>query len=415
MPFTLGIDVGTSGVRAVLLDARGMVRAEASHPLAQQSATAWWSGCEQVLDRLDLSRVAALAIDATSSTVLRCTADGEPLPPVLMYSDLRATAEAERIAEQVPPDSGAHGAGSSLAKWLWLAAHQPAASGSRLLHQADWLTGHFLGRYDCTDENNALKLGYDAVTRRWPGWLAALGVEMLDLPRVYPPGHCLGPVCEPVRDRFGLGRDCQVAAGTTDSTAACLAAGISEPGDAVSVLGSTLVLKVLAEQPVFAPEYGVYSHRLGDHWLVGGASNSGGAVLRCYFTDPELESLSREIDPGRDSGLDYYPLMSPGERFPHNDPALAPRLTPRPASDSAFLHGLLEGIARVEQAGYARLAALGAPAVQRVFSLGGGATNPTWTRLRQRLLGVPLLPARHTQAAAGAALLAGQCLQSAGK
>jgi sugar (pentulose or hexulose) kinase len=157
---------------------------------------------------------------------------------------------------------------------------------------------------------------------------------------------------------------------------------------------------------VFAARYGVYSHRLGDLWLVGGASNSGGAVLRQFFTDDELAALSEGIDPVRPSPLDYYPLPRPGERFPLADPTLAPRLGPRPAERAAFLHGLLEGIARIEALGYRRLAELGAPFPTRVLTTGGGAGNPAWTAIRARQLGVPVTAVTDCDAAYGSALLA---------
>jgi sugar (pentulose or hexulose) kinase len=177
-------------------------------------------------------------------------------------------------------------------------------------------------------------------------------------------------------------------------------------GDAVTSLGSTLVLKILSPEPIQSARHGVYSHRLGDAWLVGGASNSGGAVLRRFFDNATLRRLSEQIDPNRDSGLDYYPLPAIGERFPVHAPDLAPRLDPRPADDAHFLHGLLEGIARIERDGYRLLTSLGAPTPRRVLSTGGGAANPAWTALRGRLLGVEVVPARDTEAAEGAAELA---------
>lgn len=76
-------------------------------------------------------------------------------------------------------------------------------------------------------------------------------------------------------------------------------------------------------------------------WLraAGGASNSGGAVLRSFFTDGQLTALTSQIDVSAPPGLGYYPLPKAGERFPINDPQLQPRLTPRPDSDAEFLHG----------------------------------------------------------------------------
>ncbi len=116
-------------------------------------------------------------------------------------------------------------------------------------------------------------------------------------------------------------------------------------------------------------------------------------------------ALSAQIDPNQASPLHYYPLLRPGERFPINDPSLAPQLEPRPESAIAFLHGLLESMARIEAEGYALLAAYGAPPLRRVYTAGGGAQNPTWTAIRQRHLKVPVLPAMQTDAAYGTALL----------
>lgn len=90
-------------------------------------------------------------------------------------------------------------------------------------------------------------------------------------------------------------------------------------------MGSTLAIKLLSTSRVDDARYGVYSHRLDDKWLVGGASNTGGAVLRQIFTDEQLENLSKQIDPMKTSPLDYYPLPTVGERFPVADPNMAPR------------------------------------------------------------------------------------------
>lgn len=90
-------------------------------------------------------------------------------------------------------------------------------------------------------------------------------------------------------------------------------------------MGSTLAIKLLSTKRVDDARYGVYSHRLDDKWLVGGASNTGGAILRQLFSDKQLERLSQEINPTVASPLDYYPLKGSGERFPIADPNLAPR------------------------------------------------------------------------------------------
>ncbi|WPL19318.1 Xylulose kinase [Thiorhodovibrio winogradskyi] len=416
----IGLDVGTSGCRALAVDDAGGVLAEAQAELppsvrvgagcAEQHPQDWWRAVQQVLSALMRQcgglHPRALCLDATSATVLLCDPQGQPLGPALMYDDSRARTQAADIEPIAPPDSPARGASSSLAKLLWLRArHQPSAP-TLALHQADWLSGCLSGCFGISDWNNSLKMGFDPLTQRWPDWLDELGLAPVCLPEVFAPGTDLGPVAPEVAAATGLPADLRILAGTTDSTAAVLATGALQSGDAVTSLGSTLVLKMVAAAPVTAPEFGVYSHRLGADWLLGGASNSGGAVLRQFFEPKVLKALSARIDPTRDSGLDYYPLPGIGERFPINDPRLVPRMQPRPAADVRFLHGLLEGIARIEQTGYQRLRQLGAPAPRRVLTIGGGARNVVWTQIRERLLGVPVEVAAQQQAAYGAARLA---------
>jgi D-ribulokinase len=205
---------------------------------------------------------------------------------------------------------------------------------------------------------------------------------------------------------FGIAAGCTVRTGTTDSIAAFIAAGARAPGEAVTSLGTTIVLKLLSERRVEAAEFGVYSHRYGNLWLAGGASNAGGGVLRQFFSNAQLKELSTRFDPALDSGLDYYPLPARGERFPVNDPLLAPRLAPRPPDDVRYVHGLLQGLTRIEAAGYTRLAELGATPLKSVITCGGGAHNPAWRAMRQAQLGVPVTTAAQAEAACGSALLA---------
>lgn len=419
-PCYIGVDLGTSGCRAIAITRDRRIVAEARSEIpapiqdgsggAEQAAEIWWRAVLSTLRALAASLVGhvpgALCVDGTSSTLLLCGTDGTPLAPALMYNDSRSREEAERIAAIAPAASAARGAGSSLAKLLRLKRLLNPRTETLALHQTDWITGRLTGRYGISDWNNCLKLGYDPGLERWPDWIARLDLDPVALPRVVAPGSRVGQVSADAADATELPAGLEVIAGTTDSTAAVIAAGARQIGEAVTSLGSTLVVKILASAAINVPEYGVYSQRYGDSWLVGGASNSGGAVLRTLFSDERIRQLTTSLRPDRPTGLDYYPLPGPGERFPVNDPDLAPRLGPRPASDGLFFQGVLEGIARIEAAAYERLASLGAPAPSSVLTLGGGADNPGWTRIRERTLDVPVRAARVTQAAFGAALLA---------
>lgn len=414
----LGIDLGTSGCRAIVVDARGeavegarvdLPAPRRDGPRSEQDPGLWWQAVCDVLRllgrQLPLTDIEALAIDGTSGTLLLCDEDGTPLAPALMYNDSRARAEAARIAAVAPPESAAHGASSALAKWLCLQS-ELGVSKARALSQAEWIAGRLIGRYDLGDESNCLKLGYDVIERRWPVWLATLHVAEHSLPCVVPAGTPIGHVDAHVAATLGLSPRTRVLAGTTDSTAAFIATGAREVGDAVTSLGSTLVMKVIGDRPVFSPAHGVYSHRIGERWLVGGGSNSGGAVLLHYFTRAELDAMTPRLRPEQPTGLDYYPLLTPGERFPVSDPQLAPRLTPRAPDPLVFFQALLEGMAAIEAKSYRVLAELGAPYPASVRSAGGGAHNPAWSRMRERALGVAVTTPRHTEAAYGAALLA---------
>lgn len=414
----LGLDFGTSGARACVIDSAKTIVWEQHVAYAnptEQTPLDWRGALHALLSALPkniAAQLRGLAIDGTSATVLLCDAQLVPLSPCLLYHDSRAQLQAAQLNAITPDSHIVSTATSSLAKFLWLTQQDGITSAAYFLHQADWLTALLSGQPGISDYHNALKTGYDVEQLCWPDWVMALPHAHL-LPQVLAPGEVIGLIQPDIAKHFGIHPQCAIHAGTTDSNAAFIASDIDELGVGVTSLGSTLVLKQLSTQRIAAPEYGVYSHRYGDLWLVGGASNAGGAVLRHYFNDEQLVTLSEQINPLQDSPLDYYPLAKPGERFPINDAQLAPRplrfnsgqVTTRTVNDAEFLHGLLQGLARIEAAGYAKLAELGAPPLKRVITTGGGARNIVWQKMRSRLLGVPISAAVNAEAAYGSALL----------
>jgi sugar (pentulose or hexulose) kinase len=408
----LGVDFGTSGARTQVIDADGCVIASDARDFGTldefERADIWREALWDLLSSLPpaiRSQLNAIAIDSTSGTVLACDETLSPRHPPLLYNDDRAVAEAALIQRIAPTGHPAAAVTSGLAKILWL-KKRLGFTGARLyLNQADWLSGLLTEHAGLSDYHNALKMGLDLVDLKWPAWVDHLA-DVAYLPQPVKPGSMLATISRPRSRYLGINPACVVRAGTTDSIAAFLASGATQSGQAVTSLGSTLVLKLLSDTRVESAEHGVYSHWFGHRWLAGGASNAGGAVLRQFFDDRQLATLSAAIDPAIASPLNYTPLPRPGERFPINDPHLAPRLSPRPASDVEFLHGLLESLARIEVQGYTLLAEHGANAPIQILSAGGGAQNAAWTQIRQRLLSVPVAPALHTEAAYGAALLA---------
>jgi hypothetical protein len=365
--------------------------------LVTQHPVVWWKATRRVLQNLaqqiDLKRIGAIAVDGTSGTVLGVDANGQPVAPEIVRS----------IAAVAPPESAARGATSALARVI---AMQTQPGVIRLIQQADWISGQFSERFDVTDENNALKLGYDPITRRWPDWLVEVGFRPDRLPTVVPAGTTTSTIARCRASAVGLAADVAIVAGTTDACAAFLAAGAERCGDAVTSLGTTLVLKLLSDQPLFDSNLGVYSHRIDNIWLVGGASNSGGGAIAKHFCLDRIRELSEKMTPDVPTGLDYYPLAGRGERFPHNNPDMEEQLEPRPESDILFLQGLLEGVTSVEKLGYDCLAELGCPLVKSIRTVGGGAKNAAWRTIRARMLGIPLIDPVDDEAAVGAAKLA---------
>jgi sugar (pentulose or hexulose) kinase len=445
------VDLGSSGLRLAICDASGESLAElaSDYPGAFEYPESWRRGLLTLVAQLPKEltrRVGSIALAGTSGTLMLCRPDGGLAPgelglalPYSMACIEQADALAAILAplpspaplpcalpsaaDHDPGDSAAvdpaavdpaagdpaASASGSLARALRLLAAAKAAGidGPWLLrHQADWLMGWLLGDWRWGEEGNNLRLGWRLEGQCWGGSIARQPWQAA-LPQIVASGRRLGPLAPAAALALGLPESCQVVAGSTDANAAVLAAN-PRAGDGITLLGTTLVLKQFCDKPIQAP--GVSCHRVAGRWLVGGASNAGAGILRRFFSDDQLIELSRQINPAQPSGLALRPSSVVGERFPIDDPQLQPILEPRPVSDALYLQALLEGLAEIERAGWQRLAQLGAPPLQRVISLGGGARNPQWRAMRQRLLGVPVLNRPQLSAAMGMARLASTVL-----
>ena len=160
----LGLDLGTSGARAVVINALGVRVASsrsamADHGTNHRDPAVWWSAAQTaltgVLAQVDAGAVRAVAVDGTSGTMLALDGAGRPLADALMYNDPCADAGIlQSVAAHAPATSAAHGATSGAARAMLLARRAP----QNVLHQADWISWHLSGQM-VTDANNALKTG----------------------------------------------------------------------------------------------------------------------------------------------------------------------------------------------------------------------------------------------------------------
>ncbi len=411
---SLGLDIGTSGVRGICIKNNYRIVASARAGIQDSSREAlrnpfnWKGMLNHVLAdigrQINPADVASISVDGQSGTVLLCDDEGGLFENTsLLYNDTPS----EQTVNELTTLIGSCPATLGRAFELWKKLGQPEKF--HVVHQADWIAGLFCGRFNQSDENNALKTGYSPLTKSWNFPQEKLPFNEAALPAVRMPSSLMGMATTDFSKSAGLSIKCRLVSGTTDGTAGFIAAsGLQNlsAGTAVTSLGTTLVIKIVADKDIESAQFGVYSHKLMDVWVAGGASNSGAGTLLNYFSPHQLDELSRQIDPIVASPLNYYPLIVKGERFPVNDLEMVSRVEPRPDNDAEFLSGLFESIARIEKQAYETLDSLGAPYPTIIKTVGGGSHNEVWTKIRERILGVQVITAEQPSAAFGSALIA---------
>jgi sugar (pentulose or hexulose) kinase len=426
MDLVAGLDVATADVRAMVVDATGAVFAEASaalpHPVTpragwvEQDPSAWWPAAASALRNANdglggFSRsVVAVAVCATSGTVVVTDRDGIPSGPALLYSDQRATQEAavaqaagearwRRLGLHVQPSFGLPKAG-----WL-VREHRDAA---RLAHVSDVVVERLIGRPAPTDWSHALKSGYDPERREWATEaLEALGIPADLMPQVLQPTELAGEVTPAAAGDTGLPVGCQVRLGMTDACASQLAAGASEPGQFVSVLGSTLAIKGVSRDLVVDPAGAVYSHRHPDGWwMPGGASSTGAGILHQEFAGLDLGELDDHAARRGPAAAVTYPLVGRGERFPFSFPDAEGFWLGEPVDQTERYRAILEGVAFVERLAMERLTSMGCDVRPPLSLAGGGSRSGVWNSIRATVLRQPVIAKPAATTALGACILA---------
>jgi D-ribulokinase len=387
---TVGLDVGSSGVRAVLLDGRLRVAARAELPLPPGRRTAHGGHRLDEAAVLDAARgvleavcrdpagpPAAIAVCGTAGTLCLRDAAGRPPAAAVAYDDARHGGGIDRV----------------------LAWRRRVPRARRVVPAGDAVLEALGAEPGATDWTNALKLGWDPVSGRWPGAARHLR-DAGFLPEAVPPGTPAG------RAAGGPAAGALLVRGTTDGCALELTAGELEPERWTISLGTTVTWRsVVAGSPqAVEPPAGAYLHRLRtDVWLLSAAGNTGGGVLRAL--QPGADLAANDARSAVPTGLAAYPLARPGERFPVPDPRFAGFGLPA-AGDPRLHAAVLEGVALVVRLGVDRLAAAGVGAPRHLRVTGGGATSALWMRLLAAATGRPVTAAPGADPALGMALLA---------
>ncbi len=410
----LGIDLGTGGIRCVLIRADGSVIVEVSRSLpclnrshkageSEQDALDWIGCLEDAFDELFSvpahRRVLSVAIDSTSGTVLPVNQEGHPLGHAFLHNDVRAIDEAEECRSLF---GGECSPTFALPKILWMQRRLHLPDNVRFLHATDFLNVWISGSPEIpTDFTNAMKTGVDLDTKNWLEDLPSV-----NLPSVVAPGHLIGEISLAHRQRWGLSGSCLLVSGATDSNAAFYASGAGRVGEWSTTIGTTLAVKGLSKNRILDRLGRIYCHRHPDgSWLPGGASNAGGEILKDRLGE-RLQTLENKTISLPQNPPLFYPSIRKGERLPFTNPKFKPFGVSGAVGESEFFIGCLEGLAFVELMVYQLLEKLGAEVGPFIFATGGAAKSKMGLHIRAEMLQRSILIPQYPNSAMGAAILA---------
>jgi len=441
MGLFIGIDLGTTGIRGIVVDAESqvLVSRERSIPMAslyegvghlmagwnEQNPLSWEENTHQLLTEIirelknsgfNPEEIKAICSDSTSGTVLAVDQSGKVLTSAIMYNDIRAQEEAEIIQKSAENYSKKVGykfkASFSLPKIFWMKRHLPEifAKTYKFLHANDFLIGLLTGEYCHSDASNCLKAGYNFIDGKWPSFIDEdLGISSEKLPEVVLPGEKVGRTSEKLDQITGFPSGTLVLGGATDSTMALVASGASVAGDVFSSLGTTLVTRVLTRELIRDPQGRVYCHVLPGKdriYLPGGASSVGAECLKAYFREINYKEYDQKALEYFPSKVITYPLVKRGERFPFVDPTAEHFYQGRAENKHEKYTAYLQAVAFVERLSIEVLESLGAEIGERVFTIGGATRSNPWLQIRADVLQKSIFRPKIIEAAYGAAIVA---------
>lgn len=416
----LGIDLGTSGVKAVLVDEDQRVLTQASAPLtvqrprplwSEQDPESWWQAtCRTIRDlrathSRELARVRSIGLSGQMHGATLLDAHDRVLRPAILWNDGRSGEACAELLRRVPNviqiTGNAVMPGFTAPKLIWLEAHEPEIFKrvAKVLLPKDYLRLRLSGDHASEMSDSAGTLWLDVARRDWsPAILAATGLDVGAMPRLYEGCQATGQLRGGLADEWGLRRDTIIAGGAGDNAAGAAGVGVIEPGQALLSLGTSGVFFVASDHFAPNPASAVHTfcHCLPGRWhqmsvILSAASCVGWLARLCGFRDEE--SLLGEVEAKADDA-DEAPIFLPylsGERTPHNDPhAQGVFFGLTHETDRAALgRAVLEGVAFAFADGQAALREVGTR-IDSVTVIGGGARSHYWGRLLAAVLERPL-------------------------
>lgn len=434
----LGLDYGTSEVKALLADEAGNIVLTDGEPLgiqrphphwSEQNADEWWQATDALMARLrertgaQFARIKAIGLSGQMHGAVLLGQGGEVLRPVILWNDTRSAAECPELEAAVPDLHGITGnlamPGFTAPKLLWVKKHEPEifVQTASVLLPKDYIRFLMTGEKVSEMSDAAGTLWLDVARRDWSDEvLAACGLNRSHMPGLVEGSQVSGRLKADVAAKWGLAENVIVAGGGGDNAASAVGVGAVSPGDAFISLGTSGVVFVVNEACRPAPQNAVhcFCHALPNRWHQMSVMLSAAACLSWYCKLigvkeaellAEIEALSAEE---KAAAPIFLPYLS-GERTPHND-----------AGASGSFHGIRHNATRAVM-GYAVLegVSFGIADGVRVLQesgtqiaectlLGGGARSPYWAQLLADILKLDIVTRKggETGGALGAARLA---------
>ncbi len=450
MPYLLGIDIGTTGTKALLIDEAGTVAARATYeyplyaprPLwSEQNPEDWWKAtCQAIRQALAQSGVAArdivgIGLSGQMHGSVFLGEGDEVLRPAILWNDQRTQSQCDWIMDTVGRERVVEETlnpvltGFTAGKIVWVRDNEPDIYRQirKVLLPKDFVRLRLTGEY-ATEVSDASGTSlFNVPKRRWSDvMLDGCGIPREWMPAAYESPEVSGRVTESAAAATGLAVGTPVVGGGGDQAAGAVGNGIVETGIVSSTVGTSGVVFAFADTPVMDPQLRLHTfcHAVPDKWHLMGVMLSAGGSLQWYrdtFCDAEkAEAAARGIDPYEIitaraaeapvgcEGLIFLPYLT-GERTPHPDPLARGVFfgITRRCDKSHFARAIMEGVAFGLRDSFEIMKAMKLPIVQ-VRASGGGARSPLWRSIQTDVTGIPHVTINVDEGPAlGVALLAG--------
>ena len=441
MTLLLGIDLSTTGAKALLIDEEGHVISSATTPLSlstphalwsEQNPEDWWKATTTSISRaisdanVSSDSIAAIGLTGQMHGLVLLDQKGDVLRPAILWNDQRCGVECDEIRARVGREKLLKITGNdaltgfTAPKILWVEKHEPEIyrRTRHILLPKDYIRYKLTGTLAMDKADGSGTMLFDLGQRSWsPEILKALNISAEWLPPTFEGHETTGEVSTEAAELTGLRSGTPVVAGGGDQSAQAVGVGAVRPGTIAVTLGTSGVVFAATEAPLIEPQGRLHAfcHAVAGRWHLMGVMLSAAGSLQwyrdkfaCERNFDELVGEASQIPAGSD-GLIFLPYLS-GERTPHPDPLARGAwigLTTRHCQ-AHLTRSVLEGVAFGLKDMFGLLLEAGLGSIDQVRLSGGGAKSSLWRQILADVLGTELVTVNTTEGAAyGAALLAG--------